>query len=202
MIKIGVTGGVGCGKSKVLSYLAEHTGCRIILADEVGHLVKEKGTRCYHRLIQVLGTEILEEDGRIHRGKMAELIFADDKLLKEVNGIIHPAVEEYIQKIMGEEEKSGKTEVFFLEAALFIEAGYLPWVDELWYIYSREAVRRQRLKENRNYTEEKITQIMASQRTEEEFRKYASVVIDNSGDFADTAGQIKLQAERLQILHE
>ena len=198
MIKIGITGGIGCGKSRVLSYLAEHTRCRIVLADEAGHLVKEKGTRCYQQLLELLGAGILEADGSIHRGKMAEMIFSDEELLKQVNGIIHPAVKEYIHEAIQEEE-AGNVEVFFLEAALLIEAGYLPWLDELWYIYSDEAIRRERLRANRNYSEEKITQIMAKQLTENEFRKYAQAVIDNSKDFADTAVQLEREAKRLQV---
>lgn len=199
MIKIGITGGVGCGKSRVLSYLGEHTKSRILLADEVAHLVKEPGTQCYHRLVELLGVQILTEDGSIHREKMAELIFGNEGILKQVNEILHPAVKAYILEAMKVEEEAGKTAVFFLEAALLIEAGYLPWLDELWYIYSDEEVRRKRLRESRNYSEEKILQIMEKQLKEEEFRKYAGVVIDNSKEFTWTCRQLEKEARRLQI---
>lgn len=202
MIKIGITGGVGCGKSSVLAYLREHTWCRIVLADEVGHLVKEKGTQCYDQLVKLLGKDILMEDGVIDRTKMAALVFAHDHLLKQVNGIIHPAVKTYIRQEMDREEAAGEVEVFFLEAALLIEAGYLPWLDELWYVYSEETVRKQRLKQGRNYTEEKCEQIMAKQLADKEFRRYAQVVIDNSADFEETKVLLAQEAKRLRIWKE
>ena len=83
-----------------------------------------------------------------------------------------------------------KTCFFFIEAALLIECGYLNIVDEMWYIYAREDIRRKRLKESRNYTDEKINAIMDSQLKEEEFRKYCKVVIDNSGSLEDSYEQI------------
>ena len=202
MIKIGITGGVGCGKSKVLKYIEGHTRSRILLADEVAHLVKEPGTGCYRQLVKLLGKRILREDGRICRKMMAELIFQDRELLKRVNEVIHPAVKEYVFQAMRKTEEEGREEVFFLEAALLIEAGYLPCLDELWYIYSEEAVRRERLKESRQYSEEKINQIMAKQLSEEEFRKHAHVIIDNSGNFSDTCKQIEKEGRRLQIWQE
>lgn len=202
MIKIGITGGVGCGKSSVLAYLREHTQCRIVLADEAGHLVKEKGTQCYDQLVKLLGKDILMEDGGIDRAKMAALVFAHDHLLKQVNAIIHPAVKTYIRQEMDREEAAGEAEVFFLEAALLIEAGYLPWLDELWYVYSEETVRKQRLKQGRNYTEEKCEQIMAKQLADKEFRRYAQVVIDNSADFEQTKVLLAQEAKRLRIWKE
>ncbi|MGN0307763.1 MAG: dephospho-CoA kinase [Lachnospiraceae bacterium] len=198
MIKIGITGGVGCGKSRVLEYISRHTSSRILMADDVGHLVKRPGTECYRQLVELLGENILEEEGQIHRGKMAELIFGDKRLLKQVNEIIHPAVRDYILQAMKEEETSGRSDFFFLEAALLIEAGYLVWLDELWYIYSDEESRRKRLKESRQYSDEKIQQMMKNQLTDHEFRKYAGIIIDNSGEFADTCTQLQREIERLQ----
>ena len=199
MIKIGITGGVGCGKSRVLEYIGRHTRSRILLADEVAHLVKEPGTGCHGRLVELLGREILLEDGRIHREKMAGLIFQDKALLKQVNDILHPAVKEYIFQAMEEAQKEKVVEAFFLEAALLIEAGYLPYLDELWYIYSDKAVRRRRLRESRQYSSQKIDQIMEKQLSEEEFRRHAHVIIDNSGNFSDTCKQIEKEGRRLQI---
>lgn len=75
---IGITGGVGAGKSTILAYIRAHYRCRIYLADEVAHAVKEPGQPCYQALVSLLGSEILEEDGHIHRGRMAERIFQDE----------------------------------------------------------------------------------------------------------------------------
>lgn len=177
---IGITGGVGAGKSALLSYIAEKYHCRILLADEIAHKVKEPGQACYEELVRLLSPEILNEDGTIHKGKMAARIFESEDLLREVNSLIHPAVKKMILNEIAAARAEEKIDFLFVEAALLIEDGYLDIVDEMWYIYAREEIRRGRLKESRNYSDEKIDAIMNSQLREEEFRKYCSVVIDNS----------------------
>lgn len=199
MLVIGITGGVGAGKSSVLQALREHCSCKIVLADDVGNKVKEPGQECYEKIVELLGTEILKEDLTIDKLKMAEKIFADSNVLEAVNAIIHPAVEEYILNEMQAEREKQEIDVFFLEAALLIEAGYLPYLDELWYIYSEKNVRINRLKESRAYSEEKIQKIMNSQLSDEEFKKYADVVLDNSHEFEQTFLQIKTECLRLNV---
>ena len=187
---IGITGGVGSGKSAVLSYISKKYNCRVILADEVAHKVKEPGESCYDKLVKLLTTDILEDDGSINKAKMAEKIFSSDEILGKVNEIIHPAVKEYIVKAIVEEKKKGMLDYFFIEAALLIEDGYVEIVDEMWYIYAREEVRRSRLKSSSKYSDEKIDAIMQQQLSEEEFRKNCKVVIDNSDSLENTYQQI------------
>lgn len=187
---IGITGGVGAGKSAILAYIKEKYNCRILLADEAAHLVKEPGQPCYEKLVKLLSRDILNGDGTINKQKMAEKIFASELLRLEVNHIIHPAVKELILNAIAEERKKEQYDFFFLEAALLIEDGYLEIVDEMWYIYAREEVRRQRLKTTRMYSDEKIDAIMESQLREEDFRKYCKVVIDNSEALTDACRQI------------
>lgn len=202
MFVIGITGGVGAGKSSVLKALEEHCNCRIILADDVGNKVKEPGQKCYFEIVNLLGKDILKEDSTIDKVKMAEKIFASVEVLEQVNKIIHPAVEEYILNAIQTEREKKEVDVFFLEAALLIEAGYVPYLDELWYIFSEKNVRIKRLKESRGYSEEKIEQIMGNQLTETEFRTYADVVLDNSYEFEQTFEQIKAECKRLNIWEE
>lgn len=202
MLVIGITGGVGCGKSRVMEYLQEHCNCRIVLADDVGNKVKEPGQKCYEKIVALLGEEVLNEDKTINKFRMAEMIFADTAVLEQVNRIIHPAVEEYILNEIETEKRKQKIDVFFLEAALLIEAGYLQYLDELWYIYSNEEVRKERLKASRQYSDEKIRKIMAGQLSEEEFRKYADAVLDNSFDFEVTKNAIQKECLRLGIWKE
>lgn len=193
---IGVTGGVGAGKSKVLEYIRAHYPCEIYLADDVAHLVKQPGTRAYEALLGLLGPDVAGRDGQIERAVMADKIFADPALLEQVNSIIHPAVKEFLLERLEKAKAVGETALFFVEAALLIEGGYLALVDEMWYIYADEAVRRERLRESRGYSEEKIARIISSQLPEEKFRESCGVVIDNSGDFADTCTQID---EKLKV---
>ncbi len=193
---IGVTGGVGAGKSSILAYIQKHYKCRIYLADEVAHLVKEKGENCYYRLVELLGIEVLDsESGQIDKKKMAAMIFQDDELLEKVNDIVHPEVRIYLENRIAEAKKDPEIELMFIEAALLIEAGYKDMVDEMWYIYADEAVRRKRLRESRGYSEEKISQIMEAQLSEEEFRKGCDFVIDNSGSLRKSYKQIKNKLE-------
>lgn len=195
---IGITGGVGAGKSQVLSYLASRCRCRILLADEVGNEVKLPGQPCYEQLVELLGKDVLAEDGTIDRGRMAEKIFADAGLLSRVNGIIHPAVRLYILQEVEKERSLGNVDFFFLEAALLIEEGYDRVVDELWYIYADEEVRRGRLKESRGYSDAKIDRIFRSQLSEEEFRRHCQRVIENNGDLQETCRQIDEVLAKLQ----
>lgn len=190
---IGITGGVGAGKSEVLKLIKDMCKCIIITADELARSLEVKGEVCYEPLIRLLGIEVLGDDGEIDPKKMARMIFADgaEDILKEVNAIVHPAVKTRIRKLIEESRQEGRIEWFFIEAALLIEDGYDKIVDELWYIYADENIRRRRLKESRGYSDEKITDIMDSQNSDETFRKHCAVTIDNSKDLKDTAKQLE-----------
>lgn len=192
---IGITGGVGAGKSQILAYIKENYSCEIWLADEVAHRVKQAGTDCFCKLVELLGEDVLDDNGEIHKGRMAEKIFASETVLEQVNAIVHPAVKEYLLDRLAKAREEGKVQYFFVEAALLIECGYGELVDEMWYIFAREDVRRKRLAQSRGYSEEKITQIMQAQLSEESFRAGSDFVIDNSGDLEDTFRQIRDRLE-------
>ncbi len=195
---IGITGGVGAGKSAILSYLQENYNCRVELADLIAHKVKEPGQPCYKALVELLGEDVLDADGIINKSRMADIIFNDDKKLAAVNALIHPAVKKYFLEEVEKERKIGKIDYFFLEAALLIEDGYEKIMDELWYIYATEEVRVKRLMTSRGYSEEKVRSIMAEQLKDEEFRKACVFVIDNSYSLDETYEQIdrKMRADK------
>lgn len=182
MKTIGITGGVGAGKSLVLNYLQNHYNARVYLADDIANDLKLPGQSCYDKIIELLGRNIIDSEGLIDKNKMAEMIFSHKELLDEVNRIIHPAVKEYVLSQIELERKKGEIDYFILEAALLIEEGYDRILDELWYIHADTSVRSWRLKETRNYTRDKIDHIMASQLSETEFRKHCKVVINNNSD--------------------
>lgn len=186
---IGITGGVGSGKSRVLSYMEEQFGAVICQADHVAWELQKPGQKCYAQIVEHFGREILRDDGTIDRKELGQIVFNDSDELLVLNGIMHPAVKDAIlEQIQMEQQK--KTEYFVLEAALLLEDGYKQICDELWYIYTDDITRRLRLKESRAYSDEKIDAIMASQLSEEIFRKECQIMIDNSGDFEDTCYQI------------
>ena len=188
---IGITGGVGAGKSAIMDFLKQRYNAKVVRADEVAHLVTQPGKACYMRLVSLLNDDILNEDGSIDRQKMAYKIFNDKGLLSSVNSIIHPAVKEYISQDIEREKQLGKTKLYFLEAALLIEDGYEQICDELWYIYASDEVRRRRLRESRGYSDEKTESIMKNQLSDDMFRRYATVVIDNSGTLEESFKQIE-----------
>ncbi len=195
LIFIGITGGIGAGKSEILKYIAKHYKCVIYLADQVAHMVKEPGTKCFTQLVDLLGQDVVGSDGQIDKEVMARKIFADEKILEKVNEIVHPAVQEYLLRELELARKNPQIELFFVEAALLIEAGYGSLVDEMWYVYADEEIRAKRLKTARGYSDEKIVQIMKSQLSDEAFRKDADFIIDNSGELIDSYQQIDKKLE-------
>lgn len=186
---IGVTGGVGAGKSTVLNYLEKRYGAKLILADLVGHEVMEPGHEAYEQVVKVFGQEIVSEDKTIDRKALGAIVFADEKKRMILNRIIHPAVRQEILRRLEEAELSHLSYVV-VEAALFLEENYDVFCDETWYIYTDEKIRRQRLKESRGYSDERIDQIFRSQKTHEEFQKRCLFMIDNNGSEEETFRQI------------
>ena len=178
---IGITGGVGAGKSVVLNYLKEKYPCEILIADEIGNEVKMPGGRRYDSFVNLLGESIVMPDGMIDRAKAAKIIFADKLLLEQVNALIHPAVKEEIKLRIQKAKESGTVRYVFIEAALLIEAGYEPDLDELWYVCASESLRTQRLEEARGYSQERIQGIMKQQLSQEEFQIHADRILINNG---------------------
>ena len=186
---IGITGGVGSGKSRVLSYIDEKFDAVICQADHVAWKLQEPGQQCYAKIVEHFGKEILHNDGTINRRKLGGIVFDNQEELFVLNKIMHPVVKEMIANRIQTEHKKN-TSYFVIEAALLLEDGYKQICDEMWYIYTDDKTRRLRLKESRAYTDEKMDAIMASQLSEEVFRRECQIVIDNSGDFEDTCYQI------------
>lgn len=200
---IGVTGGVGAGKSEILNHMKSNYNCRILLADEAARALEAPGGAIYEPLISLLeeypaadpatgkaAAPITLEDGRINNPEMARRIFSEPELLKKVNNLVHPAVKEYILSAFAQEKEAGRLDFFVVEAALLIECGYGEDVDAMWYIYCDENERRRRLKASRGYSDEKIDNILRSQLSEQTFRENADIVIDNSGSIENARAQV------------
>ncbi len=185
---IGITGGVGCGKSTVMSIMREKYGYTLLEADKIGHMLMKPGQSVYNKIIEHFGDGILDKDSEIDRKKLGEIVFSDEKELEFLNSLIHPGVREYIENRI---KNALPNENFLIEAALLIEAGYKDVCDEMWYIYADKEVRAKRLKESRGYSDEKIRDVMNNQLSEEEFRKNTNRVIDNNESIQNTTMQIK-----------
>ena len=191
MYVIGITGGVGAGKSAVLNILKEEVECEIIRADDVANELKLKGHQCYDRIVDLLGEEVLDPDGEIDRNLMSMIVFEDEAKMRQVEQILHPAVKRHILEAIEEKRREDKIKYLFIEAALLIENGYKQICDEIWYIYASVSTRTRRLMANRGYSFQKIESIMEKQLSEAEFRKNCECVIDNDGDILKTKEDIK-----------
>ena len=177
MLIIGITGNFGTGKTTVSQMLAE-LGAVTISADELGHEFLQSGTQTHTEILAAFGKSILKPDGDIDRSKLGKLVFADAAALKKLNRIMHPRIYQVVrQKIAEEYQKSG-VQVVVIEAALLIEAGWLPLLDQLWVTVAPEATIVKRLKSSRGLSEEQILTRLRTQMPQEEKVKRADVVID------------------------
>ena len=183
---IGITGGVGAGKSSVLAVLKNDFGAKIILADLVAHDLMEPGSLGLRKVTEALGTSFLTPDGAVDRKALADLIFRDKEALKTMNSIIHPLV----WTTMKEEAEAASENLVIIEAAVF-DTAPKNFFDELWYVYTTKENRIVRLMENRGYSREKCEDIIGRQASEEEYRALCSRVIDNNGDESDIKRQLK-----------
>lgn len=191
IIVIGVTGGVGCGKSSVVNYVEKKYGASIYKADDIGREIMNIGEDAYNDIVATFGDEILLEDKNINREKLASIVFNNEPLLKKLNSIIHPAVEENIINSIYNAYVWEGQKLFVIEAALLIEAGYKDICNELWYVYADEQTRIERLLNSRGYTKEKCISIMNNQLSDQEFRANCNYVLDNTKDFDITKNEIE-----------
>lgn len=199
MIVVGITGGIGSGKSTILRRMKEAYGAYTIQADKVGHHLMKPGNPCYQPIIQLLGREILDETGSIDRKKVGGIVFSNPVLLNKLNKIIHPAVKDFILDKLEKKRQEG-CRLFVVEAALLLEDHYDEICDDLWYIYVDCEIRGRRLKEERGYSSEKIRDIMSNQLTDAIFRERCNYVIVNNGDFEETYKQIDKRVRSYEIM--
>ena len=187
---IGITGGIGSGKSTVLKLLREKYQAYIVEADKVAHELMGPGQEAYEKIKEAFPETIFNADGRINRTALGNLVFQNPDWLKRLNGIVHPAVKTWILNEIGQQKQNHICKLFVIEAALLIEDGYTEICDEIWYIYAEESVRVKRLMESRGYSLDKCRAVMQNQSEEAYYRKNTSARIDNSLTFAETEKQV------------
>ena len=199
MITIGITGGVGAGKSTVLDFLEEKYQAYVMKADEIGHLVMEPGQSCYKPVIALFGKQIIKNDKTIDRRLVSDVVFSHPDMLEKLNHIIHPAVKEYIRRQLDLKKEEGQR-ICVVEAALLLEDHYEEFCDTVWYIHTDSEIRIRRLMESRGYTREKSMSIIASQAPEEFFRAHTDYVVTNNADLEETWQQIREGIKKYETL--
>lgn len=179
---IGITGGIGSGKSLVTKIMEEKHGALALNTDGIAKEQMCPGGVSYREVVEFFGDSILAEDGAIDRHKLSGIVFKDKEKLEKLNAITHPNVLVEVRKEIERQRVLGAIPYLIIETALMIESGYDFVCDEVWYVYAAEERRREWLKNSRDYPEEKINAIFKSQCKAEDFRQKFPRVLENIGD--------------------
>jgi dephospho-CoA kinase len=193
---IGLTGGIAGGKSLVSRQLAER-GAVIVDADKVGHEAYRPGTETYRAVIEAFGHDIVGTDGEIDRRALGGKVFGDPEARRRLEEIVWPAMRRMMQERLAELREEG-TAVAVLEAAVLIEADWLPLVDEVWLVTAAPETVRRRLFERNGLTPEQAEARIRAQLSNEKRRSYADVVIENDGSLEDLRRAVDESWSRLE----
>lgn len=196
MFVIGITGGVGSGKSLAAKLASKKYNAELLIADELGHIVMKPGNTGFNKIIEKFGNGILDAEGNIDRKKLADIIFNDDQARMELNSIIHPEVIKYIEKYIN--DRKDQDGYIILETAIMYETGCDKLCDETWYIHVPADIRIKRLSGSRGYTEEKSRSIIAKQKPDKFFIERAGRVIENSGKVKDLENELARLPDNLK----
>lgn len=192
---IGITGGVGAGKSTVVGILKKHYTTEYLHCDAIAHELMERGGSAHEELLTLFGADLVNEDGTLNRSKLYERAFLGDRV-EELNACVHPKVREYVEERIATLRTEKFCGMVLIEAALLIEAGYKDICDELWYVHAPVELRRARLKANRGYSDERVDSIMAEQASEELFFSQSDFVLYNDSSKEECEEHILAQVEK------
>jgi len=194
---IGLTGGIGSGKSTVSQFLAG-LGAVIIDADRVGHEAFKPGTELWREVVAAFGRQIVTPSGDIDRKKLGEIVFGNAESLSQLNRIMHPRMYDMVKTQLEEYRQQGVA-VAVLEAPLLIEANWTSVVDEVWVTVASEATVLKRLQERTGLSKEKSLARIRSQLPSEERIKRADVVINTDCSLEEVKTRVKELWDRLQV---
>jgi dephospho-CoA kinase len=189
MLRLGLTGGIGAGKSTVAALLADH-GAVIIDADAIAREIVQPGTPALVELVDAFGVGILRDDGSLNRGELARLAFADSDAAARLNGIMHPAIRAESERRIADAAARGASVVVY-DMPLLVETGQQDVVDVVVVVDVPEEMQVERAVTLRGLDEDDVRRRMQVQASREQRRAAADVVIDNSGDREATARQVE-----------
>ncbi len=178
---LGITGGIGSGKSEVLHFLESCPGAVVLEADKAAHRLMEPGEDLYREILDTFGQDLVDPDGRLDRKRLGDLVFHDPDKLCKLNSIVHPAVKQYIRRDIRKKRKDKMTRLYVIEAALLLQDGYHEICDEIWYVYVPKDIRIRRLLASRGGTAEKWESVMANQPEDAYFLDNCDRTIPNMG---------------------
>lgn len=197
MQTIGIVGGIGAGKSTVVSLLKELRKCFVIGADEIGHRILLPGDLAYDKVVEAFGKEILDESGHIIRRKLGDIVFSDPSKLQMLNEITHPIIYKEIEDLVKQCKEKKEWDLVIIDAALLIEVGLVPLTDYVVAVYADEQVRIERLMQRDHFTKEQVLKRINKQKKWEELEKVADFIIPNNLTRQDTKEEVKKMLEQL-----
>ena len=182
---LGLTGGIGSGKSTVSEYLKEQ-GCTIVDADFIARLIVEPGQPALKEIAETFGGEYLLEDGTLNRKKLGRLVFSQPKQLARLNEITGRRIREEVLRQM----KESQSQITVLDAAMLLESGLESVVDQVWIVDVPDDIRIKRVMLRDSATEEEVRNRMKAQMSREERLAFSGCkIIDNSGTIEETRSQ-------------
>lgn len=194
---IGLTGGIGSGKSTVARILAE-LGARVIDADEVGHQVYLPGTAAWREVVERWGERILKPDRTVDRERLGAIVFSDAEELAKLNRIVHGRMFLMLRdEIARRKENAAGKGVVVLEAAVLIEAGWAPLVDQVWVVMADESLALERMTRFKGVERVEVLARMRGQLSCDERARHATVTISNNGSLASLRAQVVAAWEKL-----
>jgi len=194
---IGLTGGIGSGKSTVSRYLSE-LGAAIIDADKLGHEVYLPNTESWRDLVKTFGKEILTPADKIDRKKLGTIVFNNPEKLQQLNAIVHPRMFEIAKQRIEDNRRKG-TQVVILDAPILFETNWTPLVEEVWVVVANEANVIKRAVARSGLTEEQVRARIGSQMSNKDRIQRAQVVIHNDGTAEDLRNKVNELWYRLKI---
>jgi dephospho-CoA kinase len=197
MKTIGLTGGIGSGKSTVSQILAG-LGAFVIDADKVGHEIYLPGKEAWQQVTAAFGRDILAADQTIDRKKLGAIVFSGDEARRKLNAIVHPLMFKDIARRITEKRAEGFTRPIVVEAAILIEANWLPLVDEVWVVVAGKSAVVQRVAAQRGLSAQDTEARIASQLSDAERLKHASLVITNDGSPEDLQKRVREAWSKLE----
>ena len=197
MIVVGLTGGIASGKSTVARELARR-GARVIDADKLGHRAYEPGTQAHREVIAAFGEDVRAADGTIDRAALGARVFGKPAELKRLTDIVWPEIRRLAQAEIAALRAAEPSAVAILEAAVLFEAGWEPLVDEIWVVVVERALAVQRAVARGGLTAAQVEARIDAQLANDERKKRAHVVLDNSGDEAALVRLVGAQWPRIE----
>jgi dephospho-CoA kinase len=197
MLKVGLTGGIGCGKSFVGEALASY-GCLVVHADDLGHEVLGSGGAAYKPVVAEFGREILDGGGEIDRRALGALVFGYPERLERLNALVHPAVIRREEELVAEFAARHPDGIAVVEAAILVETGSYKRFDKLILVTCSEEQQVERAMRREGASVGDVRARIGRQLPLAEKRKFADFVIDTSGEKADTLRQTRAVYDRLR----